>query len=67
MLHTLTRAAQILDMPPSTLLSWEQRGLVGPFQRNSAGHRQLTDADIAEVRRVRPPRRLPPIPPREAA
>jgi DNA-binding transcriptional MerR regulator len=54
---TLSTAAQKLNMPPATLRSLEERGVVGPFQRDAVGRRLITEADLAAVRRYLDSRR----------
>ena len=49
-IYTLTGAAQALSIPPATLRDLERRGVVGPFQRDSASRRLLTPADLDAVR-----------------
>ena len=51
MLHTTSSASIELGIPVSTLLSLEARGACGPWQRDTANRRLLSDDDIADVRR----------------
>jgi DNA-binding transcriptional MerR regulator len=66
MLYTTSSASLTLLIPQNTLLSLEQRGVVGPWQRDSIGRRLLTDEDIAQVRRYLESRRNPHTPPQAA-
>lgn len=46
---TLTKVAQDLKVPPSTIKGYEARGVVPRFVRDSAGRRILTEFDVAAI------------------
>ena len=50
MLHTTSSASIELGIPVTTLLAWEARGAVGPWERDRAGRRVLTEEDLTQVR-----------------
>lgn len=50
-LYTTSTASRKLGIPQNTLVSIENRGAVGPWQRDSVGRRLLTDSDLEEVQR----------------
>lgn len=49
--ETTSSAARKLGIPTNTLIGLERRGVVGPFQRDAAGRRLLSEADISAVRK----------------
>lgn len=48
--ESTSSAARKLGIPSSTLLGLERRGVVGPFQRDAAGRRLISDEDLDAVR-----------------
>ena len=49
-LDTPTSASIKLGIPKNTLVDLERRGVVGPFMRDAANRRLLTEDDLAAVR-----------------
>ena len=49
-LETTSSAAQKLGIPAPTLIGLERRGVVGPFQRDAAGRRLITEKDLKALR-----------------
>ena len=47
---TSSSAARKLGIPLSTLIGLEKRSIVGPFQRDAAGRRLISAADLDKVR-----------------
>lgn len=48
--ETTSSAARKLGIPQTTLLGLERRGVVGPFQRDAAGRRLISESDLNDVR-----------------
>jgi hypothetical protein len=48
--HTTSSAAQAVGMPTSTLIALERAGKVGPFRRDAAGRRLITEGDLEAIR-----------------
>jgi excisionase family DNA binding protein len=48
---TITEAARLVGVSPSTLRNWEKRGLLAA-ERTASGHRRFTLADVAVLRRL---------------
>jgi DNA-binding transcriptional MerR regulator len=57
MFHTTSSAARELGIPSHTLLGWIRRGDVGPFERDAAGRRLLTEQDLEALRQYRDSRK----------
>lgn len=49
-LHTTSTAARAVPIAVGTLIGLEKRGVIGPFARDAAGRRLLTEADVAAIR-----------------
>jgi MerR family transcriptional regulator/heat shock protein HspR len=49
--YVISVAAQLVELHPQTLRSWEARGLVSP-QRTEGRARRYSEADLDRVRRI---------------
>jgi DNA-binding transcriptional MerR regulator len=54
-------AARAVEIPVSTRIALERRGVVGPFQRDAAGRRLISEEDLKRCAQIlkRATRRLP--------
>ncbi len=51
-LHSVGDVAREIDVPPSTLRTWERRYDLGPSARSAGGHRRYDDHDLELLRRM---------------
>jgi DNA-binding transcriptional MerR regulator len=67
MRHTTSSASIALGIPVRTLLAWEAKGAIGPFERDANNKRTLSEDDLVQIRtyaegRRREQGRFPPEP-----
>jgi DNA-binding transcriptional MerR regulator len=50
MRHTTSSASIALGIPVRTLLAWEARGAIGPFERDANNKRTISEDELALIR-----------------
>ena len=52
MIYTISTAAHILDVSPTTLKQWEEMGVIPKVERDCNGRRVFSDEDMVRLKQT---------------